>query len=107
VYGIKETKDVVAFVAQTKQAVKLAKANDGKVDINDFGIFFGVVPFLMEAINGAGEIPKEWDDLDENEITELVEAFGEIVYDPFWQMAFNGALLLARGLDGILSKDAA
>ncbi|MEL6670130.1 MAG: hypothetical protein AAFP08_14250, partial [Bacteroidota bacterium] len=93
--GIKETKELFKSMVDLKDAVKLSTANDGKLDIpGDLPNFINPLFGLPTAIQGIDQIPAELRDLDQNEIAELREDFGDLVDDPRYIKLF-GALLTA------------
>lgn len=71
--GIKETKEVVVFLAKVGEGVEKALA-DGKIDLSDALDFTGAVMAIGAAVSGVGEVPSELKDLDASEAAELVNA---------------------------------
>lgn len=71
-YGIEETKDAVKAICGIGNAVAASLADDGKITFSDYPKFIGPVISLPAAISGIGEVPKELDDLTEEEKLELI-----------------------------------
>lgn len=77
-FGVKETIEVLTFGFDFSEAVQLAKANDGKVDWKDAGLFFGLaVGSLPKAISGIQNVPKELSELSQEERDEIVMYFSD------------------------------
>lgn len=72
-YGIKETKEVLALGFSLGKALKSAKENDGKIDLNDIGLLLTVIPNVVPAVNDISLVPKELKDLDAAEGQELLD----------------------------------
>lgn len=93
-YDIRETEDVFDLAVSIKEAIELSKADDGKVDIRkDFVNFIKPLTIIPRAFEGARNIPKEWGDLSDTEITRLRDRYGEIIDDERWQRAFMGLVI--------------
>ena len=56
---------------------------------------------IHDFINKAKNIGKEWDDLDDQEMQELRDEFGDQVNDPNWQLLFNSLLGVSVAIDRI------
>ncbi len=67
VRNIAQLKDVVVL---TVHGFNTAKA-DGHIGLEDLPLVFKLVPDLVAAIDGAGEIPAEVTDLQDDELDEL------------------------------------
>jgi hypothetical protein len=75
--GIENTVNFVKFGAALAVAIKAAKA-DGKIDVADIALLFPVVPMVGPMITGAGQVPKELGDLDDDELNQLIAAVGTV-----------------------------
>lgn len=96
--GIKETKEAIRAVVELKKAIENARA-DGSFNLKeDYGYFVPVALPAVTAFEGAGLIPAELDDLDDNEAAELTAEFGNGWKDPAFQKIFKGCALLAAGI---------
>ena len=90
-YGINETEQMMSAAIALKQAVKISKADDGKVTFpDDLFNFINVINPLIIGITGADQIGKELADLDQDEIERLRAKFGQIVDDERYQRIFYG-----------------
>ena len=82
-YGIQNSKEVLVFAFSLGNALKQAKANDGKIDMMDIGLLMTVIPTIGPAFDDIALIPKELKDLDLAEAQELqneiVSKFGQLV----------------------------
>lgn len=105
-YGIKETKDLFSLVGATVTAVE-ASLEDGKINLIDLGNFVTALAALPAAITGIQEIPKEITDLDDDEIEQLRNEFGDVVNNPKWVRAFGAAVLFYDAIYEIVKKDEA
>lgn len=92
---IKETKELVRFVAATALALRLSYA-DKKLDVRDVPHFLTPGTLLPAAISGAGEIPTELRDLTEEEIAEITAEFGDVTGNPVYHRAIGHFLLFAN-----------
>ncbi len=70
--GIEETKDVVLFGVKFANAI-IASFADGKITAGDIMNFINPMFKLPGAMSGLNRVPVELADLDENELTELIE----------------------------------
>ena len=77
--GVKETKDVLSFIAAAYDAIYEARADDGKLSWTEiFGIGAAVSGKAIAAFSGISEVPDEIkDDLSDADIAELAKAFDE------------------------------
>ena len=79
--------------------------DDRKINGDDLvdAIQFGPVAAtaLIDFINKAKNIGKEWDDLDDQELQELQNEFGDRINDPNWQQLFNSLLGVSVAIDRI------
>lgn len=99
-YGIKETEELFDAAVSIKDAIALAKADDGKVNLRkDYPFFITPFPKLIVGVEGARQVPKELQDLDEQELARLRDRFGDLIDDERYQRAFYG---LAIAGDAIL-----
>jgi len=107
-YGIKEIKDLFKLAKAIVDAIKASKEGDGKIDLKvDWFNFMSLPPALVQAMEGAKDIPNEWRDLDEEEIKELRTEFGELVDNEAYQKVFAGLSLASSGFAEIFEKKAA
>lgn len=67
--GIKETKDLVGFIALLGNAID--KTTDNGLQMADFGEFMGALGRVPAALDGIDEVPAEIKDLDAAELSEL------------------------------------
>ncbi len=105
-YGIKETSEMFGAVVSVKKAYETSVADNGKVDFpNDVLNFIDPLTKLPTAINGASLIPKELGDLNQTEIEELAEMFGEVVYDERYQRAFYGLVIAGDAIKEIVTGE--
>ena len=70
--GIEETKDVVLFGVKFANAI-IASFADGKITAGDIMNFINPMFKLPGAMSGLNRVPVELADLDQNELTELIE----------------------------------
>jgi hypothetical protein len=81
--GIKNSKEVLRFAFALGNAVKQAKANDGKIDIMDLPLLMQVIPLMGPAFEDINQVPKELKDLSVEEGKELqdmiVSEFGALI----------------------------
>lgn len=68
---VKESKEVIALVIATANAINDARA-DGKIDYKDTALILPIIPKIGPAIDNIGEVPAELADLDPTEAAELV-----------------------------------
>lgn len=83
-YGLKETKEAVAFGIALGEAVDVSLADDGKIGLNDAMNFYNAILKAGDAFADIGLVPKELGDLDAAERQELqdyVEAEFDIAND--------------------------
>ncbi len=105
-YGIKETSEMFDAVISTKKAYESSVADNGKVDFpNDVLNFIDPLTKLPTAINGADKIPKELGDLNQAEIEQLAEKFGDVVYDERYQRAFYGLVIAGDAIKEIVTGE--
>lgn len=69
-FSTKETKEVLAFAFKFAGVIKSANA-DGKIDFNDMGLFFTIIPSLGPAFENISNVPKELKELSPGEVAEL------------------------------------
>ena len=69
--GIKETKEVLAFVLSLANAAGNASA-DGEVTFGDITELYKPLTKAMTALNGMGEVASEMGELSQDEMDELV-----------------------------------
>jgi hypothetical protein len=67
-YGIKEFLDVVNVGLAIGNGIGMSLQNDGKINLQDIGNFMPAVLEIPNAIEGAGEIVNELQDLQQEEI---------------------------------------
>jgi hypothetical protein len=72
IYGIEETKDAVIFLTSLANAITESLA-DGGITLSDYPKFIKPVTKLFPAISGINQVPRELEDLKEDEKAELVE----------------------------------
>lgn len=94
IVGTKETEDVLKFITNAVEVVKLAKA-DGKIDINDAGLLFGLTPSALAAFQNGQNIPVELADLSQDEIDYLSEIYGASIQNENVRRALYGFAILA------------
>jgi hypothetical protein len=75
-YSIKETKELLLFVAKFGNALDKALL-DGKINLMDAGVIFEPLLAAKDAFNEVAAVPKELADLTEDEAIELNEAVAE------------------------------
>lgn len=83
-YGIKETKEMVAFGIAVGEAIDQSLADNGKIGLEDAMKFYNAVLAAGSAFDNAGLIAKEVKDMDQAERDELyayVEAEFDIAND--------------------------
>lgn len=72
-HGIKETKDVLEFLARVGQAVNISLKDDGAITLSDTFNFTNTLMALPAAITGVANVPTELsDDLTVAELEELM-----------------------------------
>lgn len=72
--GIEETLDVIAFTDAYLESLKVAKANDGKIDMAETLAAIGKTKSeAFKAALGAWNMTKELKDLDQSEKDELLD----------------------------------
>ena len=69
-YDVKETTDVVRFLASLANATDASLA-DGKINAFDIANFISTIPLVSAAVNGIAVVPKELNDLDAVERHEI------------------------------------
>lgn len=69
-FSTKDTKEVLVFAFKFAGVIKAASA-DGKIDFNDMGLFFTIIPSLGPAFDNISNIPKELKELSPGELGEL------------------------------------
>ena len=70
---MKETNELVLFLFKTGKTVKMAKENDGKIDVNDIVLLVPLMSDIGPAIEGADKIIDEIKDMDEQESKDLID----------------------------------
>lgn len=95
--GITETEEAFEALIELKKAIEDAN-EDGKIDTGDISLLFGIFPKLMKGIAGGQNIPAELKDLDDNEIAQLSDKFGEAFDSPNYRKMFYGFALIADGI---------
>lgn len=80
--SIKETKELAAFLVATIVSIRSFKAQGIKITLanllKNIGSFLPAVLQAQVAFEGGNQIPKEWLDLDDAEIAEIVKIFDEV-----------------------------
>jgi len=71
--GIKETKELLVFLAKFGNAVDIA-LRDGKISFMDAGVLFEPLFASASAFNGVKELPAELGELSSTEALELTDA---------------------------------
>lgn len=71
-YSVKESKELLTFIARLASAVSKA-LEDGKINVGDIGVVFEPLLSAKAAFEDIGKIPQELLDLDEDEAAELVQ----------------------------------
>ena len=105
-YNIKETKELIRSGILLKNAVKLSKADNGKVDFpQDLVNFFPLLTSLPIGIGGADKIPNELTDLSSSEIEELELEFGELIKDDRWRRVFRGLVVAGDAIVEIVNEE--
>lgn len=72
-FGTKNTEEVLVFLFSLGNAVKLAKGNDGKIDINDATFLLPVIPTLAPALAEIESVKDELADLEHEELERLAK----------------------------------
>lgn len=72
-HGIEETKDLVKALLSMASATAAAKANDGKINLQDMALLVMPMTSLPAALTGLDQVPSELMDLDAEEKVELLE----------------------------------
>lgn len=72
-HSIKESKELLLFIAKLANAVDKALAN-GSIDVADVTLVFDPLFAAKSAFDDVTLVPQELFDVDEDEATELVEA---------------------------------
>ena len=90
---IKEFAEVVKLIAVGLHGFTEAKKDDGKVSFGEAASLAAeLVPALIKAVKGAGEIPRELSTLDKDELHYLYEGFLTVLE---WQPTDNTRDLFA------------
>ncbi len=105
--GIKETQEVFDFTDAVIDAVRISKANDGKVDWRDAGNFFTPGFKLMTAITGIEKVDDELVDLDPQEIAILESRITKYAKNPRYAAAAGHLLAFANEIAAIVKEDKA
>ena len=102
--GIKETQDLVDFVALLGNAIDEA-TKDG-LQAQDFGLFMGAIGAIPGAIDGMGEIPKEIKDLDAAEKAQIIAGIKAKLdlRDDVLEGIIEESLSIGVGLWGLVQK---
>ena len=70
---------------------------DDLVDVIQYGP--AAATAIIAFFNKAKDLPKQFDDLDDNEIAQLRAKFGSKVDNPNWQKLFNGLVDVSVAID--------
>ena len=70
VFTTKETKEALVLAFKAGAVIKLANA-DGKIDFNDAGLIFTLIPAMGPAFDNISLVPKELGDLSPAEAIDL------------------------------------
>jgi len=105
--GVKETLEVFDFADAVIDAVRISKANDGKVDWRDAGNFFTPGFKLMTAITGIEKVDDELVDLDAQEIAILESRITKYANNPRYAVATGHLLAFANEIAAIVKEDKA
>lgn len=73
--GLNDLIEVIDFTFTALEALKAAKANDGKIDLKDFPLLFPILMSASPAVEGIANIPQSWAASSEQERTEVLEYF--------------------------------
>lgn len=71
-FGIKNTKEAIKLGADFAVILKQAKENDGKIDIKDLPLLFGIAGSIGPGIDDIEKVYDELKDLDSDEAKELI-----------------------------------
>lgn len=101
VYGIEETADVVTFICEVINAVKLSLADDGKITVGDYLKFVQPVSSLPNALTNISQVPFEvMDDITDAEWDRLAN----IVIANGLATEEDKALIVAKKIAKILEQ---
>jgi hypothetical protein len=75
---------------------------DDLVDVIQYGP--ATATAIIGFVNEAKNIPKQFDDLDDQEMAQLRARFGEKVDNPNWQLLFNSLLGLSVAIDRLAEQ---
>lgn len=93
-YGIKETRELIQFAVSMVEAGRVS-LGDGEFNFpGDLVNFVDPVTKMPAAFSGITNVPNELFDLDDEEIDELRNEFGEIIDDPRWIKVIHASFLL-------------
>lgn len=70
-YGIEKTKQMLKFGFGLGGGIKKSLA-DKKIDLGDVQFLVPLLPEFLPLLEGIDQAPKEWSDLDESEVKELL-----------------------------------
>lgn len=105
-YGIKETKEMFAAAVGVVDAYRISRADDGKITIpQDLINFIQPLSQIPVAVDGADMIPKELGDLDDVEIMELTDDFGDLVQDERYKRVFYGLAIAGDAIKEIVNAE--
>ena len=96
--GIKETRDLLALLKSIERSYVRAKSDNGKIDLNEYFLFFDPATKIPAAIDGIEQIPKELLDIDNVESAEIQNQLDFLLNTDGRRQAFSGLLLLAGGI---------
>lgn len=80
-YKMKETKEILELAVSLVESYKLA-TSDGKVGIGDVQYLVEPALKIPKAFDSLGEIPKEWMNMTEADIQEIVGYVKQVNDDP-------------------------
>jgi hypothetical protein len=104
--GIKETKEMLEFIAEFVAAVMEAK-EDGEITLSDAMSFITLIPAGVSALGGTGLIMKEAADYSKEEIQALSAVFAtkfdipDDKIEQYVEYAITAGLHLAKLLAGL------
>lgn len=105
-YGIKETTELFDAGLALRDAIKLSKADDGKVTFpGDLVNFVAPIPRIIAGVEGANLVPRELTDLNEEELTALEAKFGQIVHDERYLRIFRGLAMAGDAIIEIIQEE--
>lgn len=100
-FGTEETEDVLDLIDAGAQVYNVAKA-DGKIDLQDLPLIFGVIPKISQAFVGVEKVPEELADLSDEEIAKLNLKYGPRIRDRNYRRAINGFAYFSNAVKDIV-----